>query len=164
MNKAYGNRKSNQYPNIVLHDATVTKLEINGQENEITMHFHHGFFVDPEFDQTVAERRYASGPAQIVFEGCDIDEIKVKEIRTQKLTDDAFFEVAHPLSLETLAANINQSKWKIQINDEYFSSGTALYTSFVYAANGETLECVLEIPYKTLWYQWDKLNHDCWLG
>lgn len=74
-------RELNKYPDILLSDCEVTVIEVKG--NEIIVNFsEYGFFIK----DSKRNNYYRTNAAQIVIEGCDIANISIKEVRTQRLS------------------------------------------------------------------------------
>ena len=62
---------------------------------------------------------YRTDDSQIVIEGCDIDEIEIREVRTCHVKTADYCELLRDITMEEFVKNVNQSKWKTEIVEEY---------------------------------------------
>ena len=112
----------NKYPDIILSDCKVTNIQV--ERDDITV----GFLGDGFFKKdNKSNNFYRTNGAQIVIKGCDIDNISIKEVRTQRLSKDIYFETMYDLEVKDFFENINTGKWRLEIVEEFYAIGSGLY-------------------------------------
>lgn len=146
-------RGINKYPEIILSDCLISKIEKN--EDDFAIDFgKQGFFVKDLKKNTY----YRTASAQIIVKGCDINNITIKEVRTQQLSDELFFESMYDVKADHFLDNINSEKWKFEVVEEFYSAVGALYIGWV--SNGEkSFWCCVKLQFKELLYLWDEVQH-----
>lgn len=145
----------NKYPDIILSDCVITNIQVKG--DEITINFsEYGFFKK----DSQKNKYFRTDAAQIVFEQSDIDNICIKEIRTQRLSEDLYFDSMYDIDSPIFMENVNTGKWKFEIVEEFYSTGGALYIGKI-RADDNSFWCHVKIQFKNLEYFWNEIRYDC---
>ena len=147
----------NKYPEIILSDCIITNIERKG--DDIVVDFGDDGFV---IKDTEKDKYYRTTPSQVVIKECDIDNIDIKEIRTQQLSEELFFKTAYDVEPELFIKNINKGKWKFEVVDEFYSCVGALYVVHVQPKKKKQKSfdyCVI-LQFKELLYLWNEIQYD----
>lgn len=147
-------KERNKYPDIILSDCVITNIQVEG--TEITVEFSEYGFVKKDSQRN---KYFRTDTAQIVIEQCDIDNVSIKEIRTQRLSEDVYFDSMYDIEFSIFLENVNTGKWKFEIVEEFYSAGGALYIGQI--REGEnTFWCHVKLQFKNLVYFWNKVRYD----
>ena len=145
-------KELNKYPDILLSDCEVTAIEAKG--NEIIVNFsEYGFFIK----DSERNNYYRTNAAQIVIEGCDIENISIKEVRTQQLSEELYFESMYEIEAKDFLVNINTGKWSLEIVEEFYSIGGGLYIIRV-RENENSFWCYIKLRFRNLVYLWNDIR------
>ena len=147
------NREINKFFDISLSDCDIKNMQI--EENNIIVNFSkYGFIVRDKNNEY-----YRTNGAQIVIKGCDVNEISIKEVRTQRLSDDIFFETSYDIDPNKFIERINTKKWHLVIVKEFYAVKSAMY--IVRMREGENrFWCHIEINFEDLEYLWNEIKFD----
>lgn len=148
-------RKRNKYPEIMLSDCIIKNIEIKG-ENIVANFDEYGFFIK----DSEKGKYYRTDSAQIVIKKCDMENIAIKEIRTQKLSEELFFDSIYDVEFKKCLTNINMGRWKFEIVEEFYSTRRALYIGQVREKDKSFWLCV-KIQFEELLYLWNNIRYDC---
>lgn len=148
-------RGINKYPEIILSDCLITNIEIEG-ENIVVNFDKYGFFIK----DSEKGRYYRTDSAQIVIKKCDMKNIVIKEIRTQKLSEELYFDSIYEVEGEIFIKKINMGRWKFEIVEEFYSTRRALYIGQVRENNKFFWLCV-KLQFEELLYLWNDIRYDC---
>lgn len=144
----------NKYPDIILSDCMITNIQ--GKEGEITVKFsEYGFFKK----DSQSNKYFRTDTAQIVINECDVDNIFIKEIRNQKLSEELYFESMYDIEPSIFMENISTGKWKFEIVEEFYSTGGALYIGKI-RADENSFWCHVKLRFKNLVYFWNEVRYD----
>lgn len=147
----------NKYPDIILHDCVITNIEKNG--DDIAVNFDEWGFAIKDIETGMY---YRTDPSQIVIKECYIDNISIKEIRTQQLSEELFFETVYDIEPKRFMKKINKGKWKFEVVYEYYSYGGALYIGQVdnKKKGKKSFWCCVELQFKELLYLWNEIRYE----
>lgn len=147
----------NKYPEIVLSDCSITNIEKKG--DDIVVDFGENGFAIKDIQKSAY---YRTTPSQVVIKGCDIDNIEIKEIRTQQLSEELFFESAYDVESEYFIKKINKGKWKFEVVYEFYSCVGALYIGHVNSKKKKqkSFWCCVMLQFKELLYLWNEIRYD----
>lgn len=148
------NRELNRYPDIILSDCKVIDIQV--KENKITVNFSEdGFFVKD------SERKsyYRTDTAQLVMESCDVANISIKEIRTQRLSEELYYDSMYDVESQDFIENINTGKWRLEIVEEFYSVGGGVYSVRI-RCNESPFWCYIKLQFKNLVYMWNDIRYD----
>lgn len=143
----------NLYPDIILSDCTISGVQIKG--NEMVFKFSDYGFIKKDCNN----RYYRTDEAQIVIDGCDIENISIKEIRTQHLSGEIYFDSAYDIDIEEFVENVNSKKWRLEIVEEFYSTGGGIYTGQI-RCEEDTFWFYVKIRYKKIIYFWNNVRYD----
>lgn len=124
---------------------------------DIVVDFSEYGFVKKDSD---SDKYYRTDSAQIVVEQCDMDNITIKEIRTQQLSEEMFFDSIYDVEPKVFCENINTGKWKFEVVEEFYSTGRALYIGQI-RGNEKNFWCCVKLQFKNLVYLWNEIRYDC---
>lgn len=148
------NMASNKYPDIILHDCFI--IGINMDNDNIVLNFsEYGFFV---FDKEKGNSFRTNG-AQIVIEGCVVEDISIEEERMQKLGEDVFYKTLYEIKTSDFFENINSKKWSFEIVEEFYASGAGFFTGRI-GTKDDRFWCHIKIYFKNLVYHWNDICYD----
>jgi len=148
-------KELNKYPDILLSDCSLTNIALEG--NQIIVNFsEYGFFKRDSQE----DKYYRTDGSQIVIEGCDYDNISIKEIRTQQMSEELYFETMYEIEIKDFIENINTGKWRLEIVEEYYAMGSGFYISQI-RTNNNCFRCYINIRFKNLTYLWSDIGYDC---
>lgn len=150
----YKNHELNKYPEIILSDCLI--VNVQKMEDTVIMQFsEYGFIKKSDMDS----KYYRTGSSQIIIEGCDIDEIEIKEVRNCQLQNADYCELIHDIRMEDFMRNVNQSNWKLEIVEEFYSVGGAIYRARVRACE-DSFWCYIKFRFKNIIYLWNDIKYD----
>ena len=148
-----GGRGCNLYPAIILSDCPIA--EIQRKDNNLVLTFSNYGFIKKETDN----KYYRTEGAQIIVEGYDSEELIAKEKRTHQLSEELYFDSMFDVAFEILLENVNSGKWKLEIVEEFYAVGEAIYICQVREEEG-AFWLYIKIRYKNLIYSWNKVRYD----
>lgn len=148
-------REENKYPEIILSDCQIVNVEMKG--GDIVVDFSKYGFVKKDCD---SNKYYRTNAAQIVIEQCDMDNLAIKEIRTQQLSEEMFFDSIYDVEPKDFCENINTGKWKFEVVEEFYSTKRALYIGQI-RGNEKNFWCCVKLQFKNLVYLWNDIRYDC---
>lgn len=149
---------TNKYPDIILHDCLVTNIEKSG--DDIAVDFgkfdssgKYGFWI------IASEMPYRTGLSRIVIKECDMDYMSIKEIRTQQLSQELFFQTVCDIEPKIFMKNINKRKWTFEVVEEFYSAGRALYIGRIHnkKKKHKSFWCCVKLQFKELLYLWNEI-------
>ncbi len=144
----------NKYPDIILSDCLITNIQTKG--SEVTIKFSEYGFVKKDSQRN---KYYRTDAAQIVIEQCEIEDISIKEIRTQRLSEDLYFDSMYDVERKVFLENINAGKWKFEIVEEFYSTGGGLYIGQI-RGDQHSFWCHVKLQFKNLVYFWNDIRYD----
>lgn len=154
----------NKYPDVVLHDCLITNIEKKGED--IVVDFDrfdssdkYGFWIK-DIEKNIY---YRTGSSQIVIKEYDIDYISIKEIRTQQLSEEHFFQTVSDIEPKKFIKKINKGKWKFEVVEEFYSINRLLYIGRIHVAkkHQKSFWCCIKLQFKELIYLWNEIRYDC---
>lgn len=145
----------NQYPDIILSDCSVVKIRVESQKIVLTFS-QYGFFKKANPDS----RYYRTDGGEIIITGCAIDNLSIKEVRTQQLSDDLYFETMYDIELRNFMERINKGIWRFEIVEEFYAVGKGFYTGQIHT-DGGSFWCHIIVPFRDLTYCWNNTIPDC---
>ncbi len=144
----------NIYPNVILSDCQIAHIEMEG--DNIAIDFSkYGFFRK----DNLSNKYYRTDAGKIVVEQCDVDNVSIKEIRNHQLSDDVFCNSMYDVEPSVFSNNINTGKWRFEIIEEYYASGSALYIGQI-REDDKKFKCCIKVQYKDLIYLWNEIRYD----
>lgn len=144
----------NQYPSTLLTDSSVTEIQVKGKNISATFS-QYGFFVKNRADG----KYYRTDGGQLVFNGCDIDAIEIKKIRTQCSAPNLYFETMQDIELGRFMKRINGGIWKFEITEEFYAVGKGFYIGRIHSST-DSFWCSIKVPFKELVYCWNNIVSD----
>lgn len=141
------------YPNVILSDCVITKISLN--DIGVVVGFSAYGFIKKEDDN----KYYRTDGAEIVIEGLDMDNISIKEIRTQQLSEELYFDSMYDISTKDFCEKINSKEWKFEVVEEFYSTGGAMYIGQIRNGN-KPFWCYIKIRYTNLRYLWNNVRYD----
>lgn len=148
----------NQYPNVVLSDCSVIKIQVEDQRIVATFS-PYGFIVKNAED----DKYYRTDGGQLIFDGCDIDILEIKEIRTERLPEETYFETMRSIELGHFLDRINSRSWVLEIVEEFYALGKGFYIGQVHT-DKDTFWCHIKIYFQDLTYCWTNTMSECLEG
>ena len=143
--------RKNQYPNVLLSDCSVIKIQV--ERKKIIANFSvYGFATKNAKDG----KSYRTDGGQLVFDGCDIDALEVKEIRTQRLSEELYFETMQDIDLNHFLDRINNGIWVLEIVEEFYAVGKGYYVGQI-RSDKDSFWCNIKIPFKDITYCWNSI-------
>lgn len=143
----------NLYPDIILSDCTVSEIRINN--TEMVLKFSDYGFIKKDRNN----KYYRTDGAQVVIEGCDIESVSIKEIRTQQLCEEIYFDSMYDIETKTLFENVNMGKWRLEIVEEFYSTGGGIYIGQI-RNEEDVFWFYIKMRYKKLIYLWNNVRYD----
>lgn len=147
-------RGINKYPEIILSDCSILNIDVREENIEVNFD-EYGFFIKDK----KSNKYYRTGLAQIKIKKCDIDNIEIKEIRTQQLSEDLYFNSAYEVKIKDFLDRINTGKWKFEIVEEFYATRSALYIGMI-RENGKTFWLYVKLQFEELIYLWNEIRYD----
>lgn len=154
------NITKNSYPDIILHNCLVTKMENNN--GDLNIEFKDGFWIVGKSQYSGLEETVATDLSKISFVDCDFEDIKISLFLEYGLFHKTFIIRRKFISLEKLILKINSGEWKLEIIDEYYGYRSTLFNCAVHSRKKPYyLDCQIEIGYyNDLIYKWNSLRKD----
>ena len=156
----------NSYSEVSLHDCMITNIEKSGDDIAVDFGKYdsygtYGFWIK----DIAAGTCYRTGVSRIVIKECDMDYISIKEIRTQQLSEELFFDSVCDIEPEYFMKRINKRKWTFEVVEEFYSTGRALYIGRIHykKRKKESFWCCVKLQFKELLYLWNEIRYDCHL-
>ena len=148
------NIEYNKYPEIIMSDCKVNKIQI--EENQVILNFSEdGFFVKDSKKQGY----YRTDAAQVVLQASNIDDISIKEVRTNQLSDKVCFDSMYDVEVQDFVENINTGKWSLEIVEEYYSAMGALYSLWI-KSTGTSFWCYIKLGFQNMVYKWNEIRYE----
>lgn len=153
---------TNKYPEVTLHDCMITNIEKSGDDiavdfDKFDSYGKYGFWLK----DIETGRYYRTGFSQIVIKECDIDDITIKEIRTQRLSEKLYFDTVYDIEFNHFMKKINKGAWTFEIVYEFYSGIGALYIGQIHNKKHESFWCCIKLNFKELCYFWNEIRYDC---
>jgi len=142
------------YPDVVLSDCYIANIEVI--KGEIILNFSELGIFKKDIKKN---NYYRTKGAQVIIKGCDFDAISIKEIRTQKLSEDLYYESMYDIDAKIFFDNINSGKWKMEIVEEFHSMQKGFYTVRI-RTEQDAFWCHIKLYYKNLIYSWGDIRYD----
>lgn len=146
-------RATKMYPDIILSDCSVAKIHLT-KEDIIVEFSEYGFIMKNKSNQ----KYYRTNGAQLLIKGYDIDSISIKEVRTNQLSEELYYDTMYDIELDNFIENINTKMWKLEIVDEFYSVSCLFYIGRV-RTDEKSFWCYIKIGFKDLVYMWNDLNY-----
>ena len=143
----------NLYPDIILSDCTVSEIQV--KDNGLVLIFSDYGFIKKDMDN----KYYRTEGAEIVIEGYNNEELFIKEIRTHQLSEEIFFDSMNDIEFEKLLRNVNSGKWKLEIVEEFYSTGGGVYICQI-RDEEDCFWIYIKMRYRNLIYLWNSIRHD----
>lgn len=147
-------KQHNSYPDIILSDCLIVGIQI--KNGKIIVDFSEYGFIKKD---SKSNKYFRTDGAQVVIEKCDIDNILIKEIRTNQLSEELYFDSTYDIKTIDFLENINTGKWKFEIVEEYYSTGGGLYIGQI-RKKEDTFWCCIKISFKNLIYLWNDIKYE----
>lgn len=150
-------RGINKYPEISLSDCIITNIEKSG--DDIIVNFGEDGFIIKDLEKNAY---YHTDPSQVIIRGCDIDNITIKEIRTQQLSEELFYNSVYEIDAKSFLKKINKGKWELQMVYEFYSCSGALYIGHIQnkKKNQKSFWCCIMLQFNELLYLWNNIRYD----
>lgn len=145
----------NKYPDIILSDCLITGIQVNGSD-VIAKFSEYGFAKR----DGIQNKYYRTDAAEIVIKQCDIANVSIKEVRTQHLSEELYFDSMYDVEPEIFLENINTGKWRFEIVEEFYSAGGGLYIGQI-GKEEDSFWCHVKLQFKNLVYFWNEVRYDC---
>ena len=148
------NQGENLYPDVSLHDCSLTKIEVSG--TDVKVKFSKYGFMKKHDDG----HYYGTSGANIIIKNISKDNLMIKEIRNQKISENIFIETMYDIDGKTVINNVNSGKWRFEIFQELYAENKALYVAEVGEGGSKSVKCAIKILFDSLIYEWDDILHD----
>lgn len=146
----------NAFPAVILHDCSIRRVYASQGDLVVELDDFGFFVLVPERDNYF--RTGHTGPARLVFTGCDPDDLDIKEIRTHNLTEDQFFDSMYDLSPQALAERINGGRVRLTFLEEYYAGRSAFFVLYVQDQDESRYTLQVKIAYRAIRYEWDGVD------
>lgn len=147
-------RRVNAYPEVILSDCRIAHIQV--ENSDIQVCFADGGFVVHDAN---SKKSFRTNEGVMLIEGCEIDDISIKEVRTQRLTEGEYFETMYEIDSREFLKKVNAKEWRFEFTEEFYSIGCGLYIGRVSSEDGR-FWCHIKLYFKNLIYMWDKIRYD----
>lgn len=144
----------NKYPDIILSDCRISGIEVMG--NDVKIDFSKdGFNIKSEKDKIY----YHTGVSQIILENCDVENISIKLIKKNKISDESYIDILYDADLKDFYNKINLGNWKFVIVEEFYSTIGGIYIGRI-RENKKSFWCFIKINFQNIVYLWNEIKFD----
>lgn len=134
------NKIINAHDNILLSDCVIKKIE--HENNNIYLYFNeYGIWIKKDSEEYKRERS-----VQIVFCGCDIDNINIHVVEKKTFFKKTIF-IEKDVDFKDFLLNINSGLWKCQIVQEYYCE-IGSFMSVMIKEGNKRMRCTFELEYR----------------
>ena len=151
---------NNSYPDIILHDCTIERVQLEAQDIVFTFD-NNGFWITKGHPQNPFGDTLRTDCSELRLTNVDLDFSSVSVYREWRFAKKQLFTARQTLSFDEFAARINSGMWTFEFVDEYYGYHRAMFCGYIHSNKKPYLiEAQIEAHYEESRYSWNKIHED----